>query len=301
LEIVLDEVTKKFGSNPVLDKVSMRLEGKGCFGYLGPNGAGKTTSMKVLTSLLRPDKGRAIINGIDVAKNPIGAMKFVGALVEDPEPYSFMTGQEFINFAARIRGIERPLMEELKAKLDLPPLEKRCNRLSKGQKRRVFLAAVIAQDPEVLILDEPTVGLDPAESVLFRNLIAELKREKLVLFSSHLLYEVTQLCEQVTFINKGRIVQSGSVEAVSRRFASKTLRVEFSGQVSEGTIGQLQSARLLTGYKREGERAYLLDFDGAEETRRKIVDACYRLGLRSIQDMVLGLEQAFMELMGERD
>ncbi len=193
MDIVLDEVSKKFGSSLVLDKVSMRLEGKGCFGYLGPNGAGKTTSMKVLTSLIRPDMGKASINGVDVAKDPVGAMKFVGALVEDPEPYSFMTGEQFISFAARIRGIERPPMEELKKKLDLPPLEKKCNRLSKGQKRRVFLAAVMAQDPEVLILDEPTVGLDPAESVLFRNLIAELKKEKLVFFSSHLLYEVTQL------------------------------------------------------------------------------------------------------------
>ncbi len=103
----------------------------------------------------------------------------------------------------------------------------------------------------------------------------------------------------VTFINKGRIVQSGRVEDLNRRFASKTLRVEFTAPVAEGAIKRLQTEGTLTGYRIESERAYLLDFDGTEETRKLIVDACYSMGLRSIQDMVLGLEQAFMELVGE--
>ena len=298
MEVVLDGVSKRFGGLQVLDKVSLRLEGKGCFGYLGPNGAGKTTSMKILTSLIRPSEGRATINGVDVTRDPAGALSGVASLVEDPEPYPFMTVREFIRFAANIRGIDNPPIDQLNHTLDLPPLESKCSRLSKGQKRRVFLGAVLAQDPEVLILDEPTAGLDPAESVIFRNLILEAKKEKLVFISSHLLYEVAQLCEYVTFINKGRIVESGRVEDVTRRFSSKAVRVEFNEPVAEEAIRSLQIRGLATGYAKEGEKAYTISFDGREETRRAIVDEVVKLGIRNLQDAGLGLEQAFMELMG---
>jgi ABC-2 type transport system ATP-binding protein len=300
LEVVLDGVSKKFGSFQVLDKVSFRLEGRGCFGYLGPNGAGKTTSMKVLTSLIRPNEGTASINGIDVVRNPTGALRHVGSLVEDPEPYPFMTVREFITFAANIRGIRNPPVDQLDHTLDLPPLGSKCSRLSKGQKRRVFLGAILAQDPEVLILDEPTAGLDPAESIVFRNLIMEAKKEKLVFISSHLLYEITQLCEYVTFINKGRIVESGRVEDVTRRFSSRAISVEFNDPIDEGALKGLQSRGLVSGYAKDGEKAYTINFDGKEGTRRAIVDEVVKLGIRSLQDTGLGLEQAFLELMGAK-
>ncbi len=298
MEIVLDSVSKKFGSSLILDNVSFKLEGRGCYGYLGPNGAGKTTTMKVLTSLIRPDSGTATINGFNVARNATAALKFVGALVEDPEPYPFMTVQEFIRFAARTRGIAEPQFAQLKETLDLPPFSSKCSRLSKGQKRRVFLGAIMAQEPEVLILDEPTLGLDPAESAIFRNLIVTSKKDKLIFLSSHLLYEVTQMCDFVTFINKGRIVETGTVEALTRRFSSKAIRVEFTGQVDEGVFVALKQQGLATGYSKESDRVFTVSFDGREETRKTIVDTLFRYGIRSVQDTGLGLEQAFIELTG---
>jgi ABC-2 type transport system ATP-binding protein len=298
LEVVMEGVSKRFGSFPVLDNISLKLQGKGCYGYLGPNGAGKTTSMKVLTTLLRPDKGSASINGVDVVKSPTNALKSVGSLIEDPEPYPFMTVREFISFAARIRGIADPHVDELKERLDLPELQRKCAKLSKGQKRRVFLGAILAQNPDVLILDEPTAGLDPAESVVFRNLILEAKKEKLVFLSSHLLYEVTQMCEYATFINRGRIVESGRVDDITRRFTSKAIRVEFNGPVQESVLQAIKDQGLSTGFTKENDRVFVVHFDGKEETRKALVDSLFKSGIRSVQDTGLGLEQAYLEITG---
>jgi ABC-2 type transport system ATP-binding protein len=176
-------------------------------------------------------------------------------------------------------------------------MDRKCAKLSKGQKRRVYIAALVAQDPEILILDEPSAGLDPAESVIFRNMIMQLKKDRTVFLSSHLLYEVTQVCDSVLFINKGKIVESGTVQEISKKFASKSLRVEFSVPVDESRVRALQERGLLTGYGKENDKLYALDFDGKEETRQAIVDEVYRLGLRSIQDAQLSLEQAYLDLV----
>jgi ABC-type multidrug transport system ATPase subunit len=299
MELLADGLVKKLGSTMALDGVSFKLEGKGCFGYLGPNGAGKTTTMKLFTNLLRPTRGRAAINGFDVAKEPSIALKNVGSLVEEPEPYQFMKVREFLEFATRIRerSVDEAEVGRISERLDLPAPDMLCSRLSKGLKRRVYLAALLLQGNDILVLDEPTAGLDPAESLVFRNLVLELKREKLIFLSSHLLFEVTQVCDSVIFLNKGRIVETGSVEDLTRKYTSKAIRVEFSARVPTAALAKLKTQGTAISFEVESERVCLLRFDGKEETRKLLVDSLYPLGLRNVNDAQLGLEQAYMELM----
>jgi ABC-2 type transport system ATP-binding protein len=299
LELVAEALTKKLGKTLALGGVSFKLEGTGCFGYLGPNGAGKTTTMKLFTNLLRPTSGSATIDGVSVTREPAKALKRVSSLVEEPEPYSFMTVRRFMEYAMEVRDlkVDHDEIKKISERLEIPAPDAICSKLSKGQKRRVFLAALLVQGTEILILDEPSAGLDPAESVVFRNIITELKKEKLIFLSSHLLFEVTQVCDGVTFLNRGKIVQTGSVEELAKKFSSKALRVEFAGRVSLAPLEKLRADGTISNFEVENETVYLFRFDGRDETRKIIVDALYPLGVRTISDAQLGLEQAYMELM----
>jgi ABC-2 type transport system ATP-binding protein len=299
MELVADGLVKRLGSTMALDGVSFKLEGRGCFGYLGPNGAGKTTTMKLFTNLLRPTKGKATIDGVEVSREPATALKAVGSLVEEPEPYSFMTVRQFMAFAARIRNrsVDETEMKSVSDRLDLPPSDMLCSKLSKGLKRRVFLGALLVQGTNILLLDEPTAGLDPAESVVFRNILLELKKERLIFLSSHMLFEVTQVCDSVIFLKRGKIIETGAVEDLTRKYTSKALRVEFSGRVQTEALEKLKAEGVVSSFEVEGERLYLFRFDGREETRKSLVDGLYPLGVRNIYDAQLGLEQAYMELM----
>jgi ABC-2 type transport system ATP-binding protein len=299
LEVIAESLVKKLGKTMALDGVSFKLEGKGCFGYLGPNGAGKTTTMKLFSNLLRPTSGSATIDGVEVSREPAKALKTVGSLVEEPEPYSFMKVREFMEFAVRIRGrrVDEAELRGVSERLNLPSPDSLCSKLSKGLKRRVFLAALLAQGTDILLLDEPSAGLDPAESVVFRNIILELKKEKLIFLSSHMLFEVTQVCDRVTFLNRGKIIETGTVEELTRKYTSKALRIEFTERVPTPALEKLKAEGLVTSAEIEGERVCLIRFDGKEETRKKLVDSLYPLGVRNINDAQLGLEQAYMELM----
>lgn len=301
MELVAQGLTKIFGNFKALDNVDFNIEGKGCYGYLGPNGAGKTTTMKIFTNLLRPTKGKALINGIDVNKEPVKALRYVSALIEDPEPYSYMQVEEFIKFACKLRGtqIDSKTLLDLSEKLKLPPLNSNCAKLSKGQKRRVYLAGLLAQNSDIYILDEPTAGLDPEESIIIRNILAEMKKEKLIFLSSHLLYEVTQVCDYVLFLNKGRIIEKGYVSEISSKFTSKSLRVEFSKPVDEQVIRSLIDSQLITQYRKENDFSYILQYDGKDETRRSIIQILTKYELRSFFDSTLGLEEAYLKLIRE--
>jgi ABC-2 type transport system ATP-binding protein len=285
-----------------LEGATFRYEGSGAIGYLGPNGAGKTTTLKLLTGLLRPTGGTALLNGIDVHRNPRQALANVGALIESPEPYPSQTVREAIEMVAEFRGgdssdVGREIAR-LNEALDLPPLSARCGRLSKGQRQRVSIAASLIGDPRVVILDEPTSGLDPRERILIRNLLNELKRDHLILMSSHLMPEVTEICDQLLFINQGHILLRDSVENVTSRFRSRAIEVEFASPVPPELIQRLGPP--VEGVEPITASRYRISFDGSGEARGELLKKLEGLGtVVSFESATLALEDAYLALIQE--
>jgi ABC-2 type transport system ATP-binding protein len=222
---VLIEATgleKRFGDIVAVDGISLEVAKGEVLGFLGPNGAGKSTTMKMLTGFLEPDAGAARIAGIDVFVAPRQAKRMLGYLPEGAPCYADMTVAAFLDFIAEIRGFER---DEAKARVGAAVektelekvLEQRIETLSKGFKRRVAIAQAILHDPQVLIMDEPTDGLDPNQKHHVRKLIADMAADKAIIVSTHILEEVEAVCSRAVIINRGRIVANGTAEDLMRR------------------------------------------------------------------------------------
>ena len=294
------DLTKRFGDFPALEGASFKYSGPGAIGYLGPNGAGKTTTLKLLTRLLRPSRGRARINDLDVHLRPKEALWDVGAVIESPDPYPQQTGWEALRMVAEFRGLssERAVdqIQRYAQLLELPPLEQRTGKLSKGQRQRIVLASALLSEPSVLLLDEPTSGLDPAERVVIRKLLSALKHDRLILMSSHLLPEVTDICDRVAFINRGQLVLEDSVEGIAARFKVTQVDVEFLAPVPDDRWPSLGSlARQVTPL---GGRRYRIDFDGEDRTRAELLLACTRIGtVLGFSGSTLSLEDAYLKLL----
>lgn len=294
-------LTKNYsGGRPALIDASFVYEGSGAIGYLGPNGAGKTTTLKLLTGLLRPTHGSASINGIDVLRDRKHALADVGAVIETPEPYPSQTVSEAIDMVAEFRrGDHEDVAQEigeLNAKLELPPLDARTGRLSKGQRQRVVIASALVRDPKIVILDEPTAGLDPKERILIRNLLNELKKDHLILMSSHLMQEVTEICDQVIFINQGQIVLRDTVENLADRFQTRSVDAEFATPMPIDRIRSL--GPLVKDVTVVGERRFRILFDGSVSARAEILAGLVKLGpVLSYTSASLVLEDAYLSLM----
>jgi ABC-2 type transport system ATP-binding protein len=213
---------KRFGEIHAVDGISLKVERGEVLGFLGPNGAGKSTTMKMLTGFLEPDAGSARIVGIDVLDNPKLAKAKLGYLPEGAPCYGDMTARAFLTFIAEIRGFDRQEAKRRVAaaveKTQLASvLEQNIDTLSKGFKRRVAIAQAILHDPQVLIMDEPTDGLDPNQKHQVRKLISEMAENKAIIVSTHILEEVEAVCSRAIIINRGRIVADGTAESLMRR------------------------------------------------------------------------------------
>ncbi|MFZ0699697.1 MAG: ABC transporter ATP-binding protein [Thermoplasmata archaeon] len=299
--VEVSHLTKRFGSTVALDDASFRFEGAGAVGYLGPNGAGKTTTLKLMTSLARPTRGQALINGIEVAAQPHRALWEVGSMVESPEPYPWQTGQQTLEMIARFHDMPqtaaRARIRELVDELDLPPLNRKTGKLSKGQRQRVVIAAALLSDPAIIILDEPTSGLDPAERVTIRNVLLRLKKDRLILMSSHLLNEVTEICDHAVFINHGKILLNDTVEAISQRHAATEVEVEFEQPTSPELLRQI--APILPGMRVLSSTTIRAPMEGHRGTRAAILRQCVQLApVVSFRSASLSLENVYLELMG---
>lgn len=293
-------LTKRFGGTTALDSATFRYEGGGAIGYLGPNGAGKTTTLKLFTGFLRPSGGRALINDQDVRDDPKAALWEVGAVVETPEPYPALTGRETLSMIGEFRGLSREQIRDrtdrLAAELELPPLDRKTASLSKGQKQRIVLAGVLLSEPSVLLLDEPTSGLDPAERVIIRNILVRLRREgRLVLMSSHLLQEVTEICDRVIFINRGRILLQDSVQNIETRFKATQLEVEFARSVAPGELASVVGVRSVEPLS---PNRFRVTFDGDDDERARILEGCQKIGtVTSFTSASPTLEGAYLKLI----
>ncbi len=292
---------KQYGGGPlVLDGISFRYDGAGAIGYLGPNGAGKTTTLKILTGLLAPTSGEARLNGVDVRTDRKRALWDVGAVIETPEPYPSQTVRETMEMVGAFRGVPpgelATEIPRLAQELNLPPLETRTGRISKGQRQRVVIAATLLGDPNLLILDEPTSGLDPAERILIRELLVRLKADHLILMSSHLMSEVTEICDQVIFLNRGKVALADRVDAVAERFRSRLVEVEFLQPIQPQQIAALgpplRSVVALTPQR------FRIAFDGGDPDRAALLVRLQTLApVVSYAPSGLALEDAYLQLI----
>ena len=231
--IEICNLTKKFGRFTAIDNLSFTVTEGEVLGFLGPNGAGKSTTMKVITGFLSPSAGTVIVDGYDISKNPIEVKSLIGYLPEGAPCYGDMTTEAFLKFIARIRGYRgEEIVKRVQHVVDQVELQSVCQQtietLSKGFRRRVGLAQAIMHDPKVLILDEPTDGLDPNQKHHVRELIKNLARDKIVIISTHILEEVTAVCSRAIIIAEGRIVADGTpaeLESRSKYHHAVTVRL----------------------------------------------------------------------------
>lgn len=219
--IKIDKLSKSYGTQKALDAVSFSIQKGEVVGLLGPNGAGKSTLMKSVTGAIIPDGGDVLIDEYSVLKNPIETKKRIGFLPENNPLYFEMYVREYLNFVADIRGQKKEVVEEVIQKVGLTAeSHKKIGQLSKGFKQRVGLAQAILSNPEILILDEPTNGLDPNQILEIREVIREIGKSKTVILSTHIMQEVEALCSRVILLNKGKIVADSPIEEFKGQYKS---------------------------------------------------------------------------------
>ncbi len=226
MSIEVQNISKFYGNQKTLDGIDFTVNSGEIVGFLGPNGAGKSTTMKIITTYLKQDEGKVLVNGFDTINQAQEVKKSVGYLPEHNPLYLDMYVKEYLEFSARLHKINKKRIQEV---IQLGELEaeshKKIKELSKGYRQRVGLAVALLHDPEVLILDEPTTGLDPNQLVSIRNLIQEIGKSKTVLLSTHIMQEVEAICTRVIIINKGKIVADDSLENITK---NKTLTEVFT-------------------------------------------------------------------------
>jgi ABC-2 type transport system ATP-binding protein len=306
--IELSGLTKRFGPITAVDGVSLTVDRGEVLGFLGPNGAGKTTTMRMVTGYLPPTSGKAVVSGHDVAKEPIQARRRIGYLPEGTPLYGDMTPASFLDFVARARGLgnaeRRRRVADAAAKVELADvLYRPIDTLSKGYKRRVGVAQAILHDPEVLILDEPTDGLDPNQKHQVRALIRDMAKDKAIVISTHILEEVEAICTRAVIIGWGRILFDGTPAALLRRSplynaVSARVRAEQAPRARQALKDLPSVARVETRDGADGAAtvvAYPADGRAiAQEVSRRLLDAAVAVELLEVERP--RLDEAFRRL-----
>lgn len=298
MSIEVSGLTKLYGAQRAVDDISFAVQKGEIVGFLGPNGAGKSTTMKMITGYLQPDGGRAVVSGIDVAANPLAAKKKVGYLPESNALYYDLYVREYLAFIADVHGVEgaKSRIEEVIETVGLTPeSRKKIGQLSKGYKQRVGIAAALLHNPEVLILDEPTSGLDPNQIVEIREVIRAQGKDKLVLFSSHILQEVEAICDRVIIINKGKIVADENLALLRQRSAANYVRVSFQEPLEPEWLRRLSGVDVVEKLDAQNWRLHTKE---PETVRKQLLQLSVEHGLNivSLHNESGSLETIFREL-----
>lgn len=309
--IEVKNLTKKYGNHTAIDNLSFRVERGMIYGFLGPNGAGKSTTMNIMTGYIAATGGTVRINGYDILKEPKKAKKCIGYLPELPPVYQDMTVWEYLNFAAQLKQVKKSeraeQLEKIMEQTQILDVKDRLIRnLSKGYKQRVGLAQAIIGYPEVIILDEPMVGLDPKQIIEIRTLIKELSRNHTIILSSHILSEVSAVCDHIMIISKGKLAASDTPEGLMTLMkGGRQLELCVCGEEEAlrgilESITEIDSFRIENG-KNEEECSAVIRTEPEVDIRKELF---YRLASANMPIMQLGiseksLEDVFLELTGE--
>ena len=307
--IVAENLSKRYGSFTALSNLNLKIEGSKCVGFLGPNGAGKTTTLKIFTDMIRASEGRALINGVDVHLNKKKALGSVGALIESPEIYPALTPREALSMVADLRGLPRAeakkKIEETVAEVKMNEwLDKKVGKFSKGMKQRINIAAALLSDPEVIMLDEPTTGLDPRGQAEVRDIVKDLKKKnRLVFMSSHLLNEVQEICDEVAMIDHGKLIVYDTLSNVTTRFSSggsNTVEIELSRDIDEQSANRnIASLTSVSSVDRIDARKVRIHFSGGiQNQERLLLDlASMKIGMISFRPAASALEDSYLNLI----
>jgi ABC-2 type transport system ATP-binding protein len=301
--LVAEGLTKSYGIIRALEGLNLKINIGESVGLLGPNGAGKTTTMKIFTNIIRPTKGTAYVYGYDATKESTSALKNLGAIVEVPEFYSFLTPIEALSYFGRLRGLSKSdLPGIIKKLLDkvkmLEWANVRIGKFSKGMKQRLAIAQTLLHDPPILILDEPSLGLDPRGMTEVRNLVNELKKEKTIFMASHLLFEVSETCEKVALIDRGKLLAFDYVQKLETVFASQRIQAEVLKPLESSEISALEKTEGVKKVASSGTIVFI-DFKGDKETQAKILQALVEMNVKvaSFRPALGSLEEVYMRVV----
>jgi ABC-2 type transport system ATP-binding protein len=308
--IEVQHLTKRYGPFTAVDDVSFKVERGEILGFLGPNGAGKTTTMRILTGYMPPTDGQATVAGFDVMAKPIEAKRRTGYLPETPPLYPDMTVRDYLMFCARIKGVpgadRKTRVGTVMERTRIADMASRaCGLLSKGYRQRVGLAQALLHNPDVLILDEPTAGLDPKQIIETRKLIKELAGDHTIVLSTHILPEVSQTCQRVVIINKGRVVAVDTPENLTARLrGSETLylQVDTGGADLGAAINAVPGVTRVAVAETRGQiSAIEVDSETGRDVRRELAAAVVNRGwgLLELRPMRMSLEEIFLSLTTE--
>ncbi|MEJ5241128.1 MAG: ATP-binding cassette domain-containing protein [Anaerolineales bacterium] len=299
--IRVNGLTKDYGARRAIDGLTFEAEQGEIIGFLGPNGAGKTTTMRILTAYMPPTEGQAIVAGYDVVEESLEVRRRVGYLPETVPLYPDMTVFEYLKFMADLRHLPNA-EDRVDEVVEMVGLEERINsyigNLSKGMRQRVGLAQALLHRPQVLILDEPTIGLDPVQVVEVRNLIREIGKERTVLLSTHILSEAQQLCDRVLIINKGKIVAEDTPANLQLRLSGgERMLVRVRGDAGEAAqiLSKIKGAQAIQAFP-DGRIEF--SFPPAQDIRGEVARALVHHGydLLEMRSLQMSLEEIFLEL-----